>query len=408
MRRLPAILVAVAFSALAPVPSASADVTLEPDIPDAIVYTRDGDLWTVLPTGFDDLQITSGSAPDSDPTWHPDGTRIMFTRKAPSGPQLWVVNPDGTDEHRLLSNAADASWAEDGSAFAFVRRSGGDLDVWAADPDGGGAHRLTGSPADDTQPSWGDTHIAFMSDRGGRPSIWVMRPSGRKERRLTSGKGADRSPTWIDTAIGGTVLHEHIDTDGDHDLRSVDLADGDLDPVLTSFYDDREPAGTLGGWFTFVRRTDTGSTVRTAYEHAPLTTMRIAVSAAGLSDPTVVSPPLWLLAFDQQAKGNLVAAADAADEIRNGAGSYADADAVGMEAELPALDYMIADSTGPTDISVDADDGIWAAATLSWSGICYWIKIDESLGRFYAMAPSGSAGSMCAGADAISAAGAGW
>jgi dipeptidyl aminopeptidase/acylaminoacyl peptidase len=252
-----------------------------------LAYIRDGNLWTVLLDGLDDLQITS-SGKDADPTWEPGGTRIAFTRKTVTGPQIWIVDTVGGPPQRLLKRASDPTWALDGSAIAFVRRAKGNTDIWAADPDGSNVRRLTSSPAADIEPAWGPKKVAFVSTRGGRPSIWIMAIGGRRERRLTDGKGKDRSPAWVVTENpSGAVLHEHVDTDGDHDLRTVEVSDGTLSPILVRDEEDVTPAGAGLVWFAFVRRTISSSSIRTSDIDAPLTTMRILVSVSGLSDPAV-------------------------------------------------------------------------------------------------------------------------
>jgi dipeptidyl aminopeptidase/acylaminoacyl peptidase len=285
------LLVATAvLAALLPVPARAALVphprgaAVEP----RIAYVRDGDLWTVLPNGTDDVQITSGSATDADPAWSPDGSQIAFTRRSGGGPAIWTVPAVGGTPVRLLRKASDPTWAPDGLTIAFVRRADRNTDVWAADADGSNARRLTSSPAVDFEPSWGPSKIAFVSGRDGRRSIWLMNGTGRRERRLTGGKGSDRSPTWVlGSGPGLDVLHEHIDADGDHDLRTLRVSDGTYTDILVRSDRDETPSSAALAWFAFTRRTTSSSTIRTSDVDAPLTTMRIIVSAPGLSDPAV-------------------------------------------------------------------------------------------------------------------------
>ena len=277
------------LAALVPVPAGAAPVhprgaPAEP----RIAYVLDGDLWTVLPDGTEDLQITGGPATDADPAWSPDGSLIAFTRKIGGGPEIWIVPAVGGGAVRLVRKASDPSWAPDGLSIAFVRRAHRNTDVWAADADGSNARRLTTSPAVDDDPAWGPSKIAFVSGRGGRRSIWLMTGTGRRERRLTGGKGSDRSPTWVLGAGPGLdVLHEHIDTDRDHDLRTVRVSDGTYADILVRDERDETPSSAALAWFAYTRRTTSSSTIRTSDVDAPMTTMRIIVSAPGLSDPAV-------------------------------------------------------------------------------------------------------------------------
>lgn len=285
-RSIVALAAATLMLALAPGGSAAPPRGTDPEA--RIAYVRDGDLWTAPLTGGDDVQITSSPSKDTDPAWEPGSGRLAFTRKTSTGPQVWIVDTTGGSPQRLLNRASDPTWSPDGSSIAFVRRAKGNTDIWTADVDGSNVRRLTNSPAPDVEPAWGPSKIAFVSSRGGRPSIWVMAPGGRGERRLTEGKGRDRSPAWVDLEGSiAVILHEHVETNGDLDLRTVALADGSLTPILERDELDQMPSSASLPWFAFLRRTESTTSINTAELDAPLSTMRIIVSGPGLSDPAV-------------------------------------------------------------------------------------------------------------------------
>jgi hypothetical protein len=56
-----------------------------------------------------------------------------------------------------------------------------------------------------------------------------------------------------------------------------------------------------------------------------------------------------------------------------------------MYQALPALSYNQSGvaSTGDSVMSIDAEDGVWAAAAVSRDGTCFLIKIAEGVGRTY-------------------------
>jgi hypothetical protein len=395
---------------VASVPSpAAAEVMLEPDAPNTILFVRNGDLWSVVPDGTRENQITAGPATDTDPAWHPwhpAGPRLAFTRSTRTGSAVWIVSSDGSGARQLIRNASDPAWSDYGDQIAFVRRSGGDLDIWVADADGSDPRPLTSSDGDDSRPSWAFGRIAFVSDRTGRRSIWVMNERGRDERRLTKGRGVDTNPTWTETHVGGAVMYEHVQASGDHDIRIVTL-DRKADPVYGGTTDDRAPSATLGGWFSFIRR-GTPTTLRTSLVAAARTSQVVAAYGAGLEDPAVTPFHTWVRAQDDQAKANLMAAADAAEGIYGETGSFDDAGPIDMEAALPALDYHSGsvDSPGPTELSVDTTTDEWGAAAISYSGYCYFIRLEatfEMLRRYAVLVPP-----PCDGEEARSATSMDW
>jgi dipeptidyl aminopeptidase/acylaminoacyl peptidase len=110
-------------------------------------------------------------------TVSPDGTRIAYATGAfgdTGGVDLWVMNVDGSNAHKVASNAGDPVWSPDGLHIAFAReflKAGNipQLEVFVCDPDGGNATRLTSNDADDNPLSWtaDSKTVLFVTDRGG-------------------------------------------------------------------------------------------------------------------------------------------------------------------------------------------------------------------------------------------------
>lgn len=67
----------------------------------AILFTSnragDFDIYSIAPDGTGVDQVTSDGRSDGYPQWRPDGARICVTRDR----QVWVMDPDGTDEKQL-------------------------------------------------------------------------------------------------------------------------------------------------------------------------------------------------------------------------------------------------------------------------------------------------------------------
>jgi Ca2+-binding RTX toxin-like protein len=104
-------------------------------------------------TGSNAIAITtgpSGNAGDSDPSWAPNGQRLVFTRAS----QIWVVNADGSSVTQLTTGAEASypTWSPDGNKIAFER----DGDIWIMNVDGSNAARVTNTPGEEErEPDWG-------------------------------------------------------------------------------------------------------------------------------------------------------------------------------------------------------------------------------------------------------------
>jgi len=67
---------------------------------------RYGQVWTMNPDGSNQKQLTDEPAPASsdNPTFSPDGKKILFDTQRRKRPEIWVMNSDGSDESLLVSD----------------------------------------------------------------------------------------------------------------------------------------------------------------------------------------------------------------------------------------------------------------------------------------------------------------
>ena len=92
-----------------------------------IVFDILGDLYTIPIGGGKATRLTSGTAWDCMPRWSPDGRTIAFISDRDGGDNLWLVNADGTLEHKITKEVDNAlsspAWSPDGQ-YLVVRRFG--------------------------------------------------------------------------------------------------------------------------------------------------------------------------------------------------------------------------------------------------------------------------------------------
>lgn len=171
-----------------------------PAITNEIVFARDSDIWKMNFDGTNQVQLTNegdfisaavsfdgrkiafagwvgdhtkifvmdqdgtgltmlhpGSTGDGNPSFSPDGTRIVFTSDpdAQSGSQIWVMNVDGSNAVALTEGnrrAREPVFSPDGSYITFwdaaAENSAGDVfDIWRINQDGTNLTHLTTATA---------------------------------------------------------------------------------------------------------------------------------------------------------------------------------------------------------------------------------------------------------------------
>ncbi len=152
-------------------------------------------------TGREIARLTSSPGIDVSPSFSPDGSQIAFVSERSGGPQIYVMNSNGTGAHRVSfqgSNNTSPSWSPKGDRIAFVGREG-HFDVFTVKPDGSNMTRVTQGTGDNEDPSFspeGD-YIAFSSTRSGASHIWIASsPDGSFQTQITSGGGGYSNPNW--------------------------------------------------------------------------------------------------------------------------------------------------------------------------------------------------------------------
>ena len=161
-----------------------------------------GTVWVMNADGSGQHRLTNngvpGCAQEHQGSWSPDGRKIAFESNAGSSRgRIVVFNADGSSERRLGSGRVP-SWSPDGRKIAFVGRR---LAVMNAD--GSGVRELSRYVAVslESAPSWSPDgrRIAFVGQRdSGRheKEIYVVNADGSGQRSLTRNTAGDRDPVW--------------------------------------------------------------------------------------------------------------------------------------------------------------------------------------------------------------------
>ena len=166
---------------------------------------RDSDLVLMSPSGQITRKLTAANgAIDVSPDWSPDESKVAFCSNRAGGPQIYVMNSDGSDPHRVSfvsSNyCTSPDWSPKGDKLAFVCRVYGYFQIFVSNVDGTNPIQLTGE-GDNEDPDWSPDgrYLIFSSTFGkkGPSGLAIMREDGSNPRQLTNGRGGgDGEPSF--------------------------------------------------------------------------------------------------------------------------------------------------------------------------------------------------------------------
>lgn len=164
---------------------------------------ENADIYLIDPkNGTTVKRLTDHWGIDTSPSWNASCTKIAFVSSRSGGPQIFVMNADGSDQRRLTyqgSYNTSPSWSPTEDVIAFTARDErARFDIFTVRLDGT-IERLTQDQGNNEDPSFSPDgrYLTFASDRGGKGDrIWIMTSDGEVQKLITQNGAGFTSPTW--------------------------------------------------------------------------------------------------------------------------------------------------------------------------------------------------------------------
>jgi uncharacterized repeat protein (TIGR01451 family) len=198
-------------------------------------------IYAVNVDGSGSVALTS-SGHDFGPTYASDGLRIAFTSSrredaSDTGDRVYIMNADGTGQHKLFSSAPSGlvaedqpAWSPDGQRLAFIGETieGGlsKMDIYVANADGTGLARLTNFGILDVQNTLAWTRdgskVAFTANR----DIQTIAADGTGVLTdlTNTGNADERQPNY--TSDGSKIVYA-LTNFGDSTLNGIYVMNAD-------------------------------------------------------------------------------------------------------------------------------------------------------------------------------------
>jgi eukaryotic-like serine/threonine-protein kinase len=170
-------------------------------------------------------KVTDISEGACQPSWSPDGARIVFTSPCEGNvdyyhkSSLYIINIDGSGLLPLPTVAGgdfDPAWSPDGKYIAFTSiRNNGRQQVYVIKLEDSSVQPLSDHLYVDMQPSWSwdGKKIIFISTRRGTSQVWVMDANGENQELFSrSFQLIDTDPSW--SPDGQQVLFTQVVAEG--------------------------------------------------------------------------------------------------------------------------------------------------------------------------------------------------
>ena len=220
----------------------------------AFSSNRDGnwEIYLMNPDGSQQKRLTQNSARDSSPVWSPDGEQILFVSNRDGVSDLYVMDADGEHVRRVFRKSAlrvEPTWSPDGERIAFHAEEPR-WSIQTATIHGAAVKQVALAEWRGGNPSWAanGNEIAFVGNVGGTRRIRILKlRSGGIRTFLSKEKSWMYAPTWSPDGDKLAFVWLMLALDGKEFIYVANRDDSDLKPIGEPAFGIYSPAWSPDG-----------------------------------------------------------------------------------------------------------------------------------------------------------------
>lgn len=216
---------------------------------------REASLYFMNADGSELTPITTAPGGDFDPDWSPDGTRIAFTSLRDGHKEIYVLALSNMQITRLTQTESNVensqpAWSPFGNQIAFVKKRVGALQIWTMTDTGQNPVQMvrSGQQLSDYFPVWSPDgeYIIFSQRQANIPSLpWLMQIR-YEERDIQAASRLRLGVAGIEnlsySADGFWMVYEGVDESGNVDIYYMTASGATRTRLTTDPRDDYDPA----------------------------------------------------------------------------------------------------------------------------------------------------------------------
>lgn len=184
------------------------------------------------------------------PEVSPDGRLIAFTRWTPQTTYgIWVMNRDGSNPRQVFGppygSGWDPTWSPDGSRILFASDMGGSVQLYTVDLDGKNLRKVTDMPALRGRSDWspdGRSLVTYSGEPWHR-EIYLLNADGSNVRQIGLPGGNSQGPSFSPDGawVAFTSYFDHYGDEHGCEIYIMRVDGSDLRRLTDNDYCDYQP-----------------------------------------------------------------------------------------------------------------------------------------------------------------------